>query len=267
MQLIIMAAGIGSRLSEISNGKPKCLINAGNESLIRRIIKICHSRNVYNITIITGYESDQIISDLGNGVEYVTNPFYSVTNSISSLWLARDRLKGDVVLMNADLFFEADLFDTVLSQKKSVVMMSDSTRIETADYRFCFNGDQITHYGKHLSNLETDGEYVGIARIGSSFIKPFRHRLEQMIAQGCINQWWEDVLYSFIPQGVPIYHHDVAGMFWTEIDDRRDYERLQKWLSQKESTPESTIKSPLRPAYARRVLDFKERQQDVQDVG
>jgi len=235
MKLIIMAAGVGSRLSEISNGKPKCLIEAADETLIRRIIRIFHSREIYDITIITGYESDLVHSEVGNEVNFVTNPFYSVTNSIASLWLARNELQGDTVLMNADLFFEPDLLDTVLDQNKSAVMMSDSTRIETADYRFCFNKDRITHYGKHLSNSKTDGEYVGIARISSAFIGKFKLRLEEMVAQGCINQWWEDVLYSFIPQGVPIYHCNVAGTFWTEIDDLRDYERLQGWLSKGEN--------------------------------
>jgi len=231
MKLIIMAAGIGSRLAEISNGKPKCLIEAHGETLIKRICKIFKNRGIDDITVITGYESEMIQSELGDDVEYVFNPFYSVTNSISSLWCARHKLEGDVILMNADLFFEPDLLDTVLNQKKSAVMMSDSTRIETADYRFCFNGNRITHYGKHLSDSETDGEYVGIVRIDSSFIKQFKNRLEELVAEGNINHWWEDALYTYIPEGVPIYHFDVAGTFWTEIDDLNDYKRLNDWLS------------------------------------
>ncbi|PCI37614.1 MAG: choline-phosphate cytidylyltransferase [Elusimicrobia bacterium] len=230
MKAIIMAAGVGSRLSEISSGKPKCLIKAAGETLIKRIVRVCSSRGIDDVTVITGYEKDLIHEELGQAVEFAYNPFYPVTNSISSLWLTREKLKGDVILMNADLFFEPSLLDALLRQRKSVVMLSDSTRIKTADYRFCFKGDQITHYGKHLSNSQTDGEYVGMARIDSSFTERFLTRLENMIEQGRTNSWWEEVLYSFIPQGVPIYHHDVAGTFWTEIDDPKDYDRLQAWL-------------------------------------
>jgi choline kinase len=230
MKVIIMAAGVGSRLSEISNGKPKCLIKAGEETLIKRIVRVCKSRGIDDVTVITGYEKNLVYRELGQEVNFVYNPFYSVTNSISSLWLARKKLEGDVILMNADLFFESSILDTLLGQRKTAVMMSDSTRIETADYRFCYEGDRITQYGKHLSNSETDGEYVGMARIDSSFTRGFRARLEKMIDKGQINCWWEDVLYSFIPQGVPIYHYDVAGTFWTEIDDPRDFDRLQKWF-------------------------------------
>jgi len=230
MKLIIMAAGVGSRLSEISSGKPKCLIDAGGETLIKRLVRISKDYGVRDITVITGFESNFVREEIGDEVDYVHNPFYSVTNSISSLWLAREKLTGDVILMNGDLCFEPKLFGALLNQKKSAVMLSDSTRIETADYRFCFRGDQITHYGKHLSDQETDGEYVGMARIDSSFIKQFRTRLEKLISQGHINHWWEDVLYSHIPEGTPIYHFNVAGIFWTEIDDPRDFTRLQNWL-------------------------------------
>ncbi len=237
MKVIIMAAGVGSRLSEISGGKPKCLIKAVGETLIKRIVRVCKSRGIDDVTVITGYEKELVHRELGQEVNFVYNPFYSVTNSISSLWLTREKLDGDVILMNADLFFESALLDSVLRQRKTAVMMSDSTRIETADYRFCFKADRITHYGKHLSNSQTDGEYVGMARIDSSFTGRFRTRLEEMIEQGRTNCWWEEVLYSFIPQGVPVYHHDVAGTFWTEIDDPRDFDRLQKWLSGRTSSP------------------------------
>jgi len=241
-----MAAGVGARLSEISLGKPKCLIRAGSETLIQRIIRICNSAGIDDITIILGYEAQLIQEEMGNRVSYVFNPFYSVTNSISSLWLARHKLDGDVILMNADLFFEPRLFDLVLHQTKPALLISDSTRIETADYRFCFDGDRITHYGKHLSNARTDGEYVGIARINSSFIQKFKAQLEQKVAAGQINEWWEDALYSFIPQGVPIYHFDIAGTFWTEIDDLRDYNRLQNWLG-RQSKPVAPSIFPILP--------------------
>ena len=87
MKVIIMAAGVGSRLSEISNGKPKCLIQAAGETLIKRIVRICRSRGIDDVTVITGFEKELVHVELGQEAEFVYNPFYPVTNSISSLWL------------------------------------------------------------------------------------------------------------------------------------------------------------------------------------
>lgn len=233
MEVIIMAAGVGSRLAGISNNQPKCLIKSGGESLIKRIVRLCNEKGLHNITVVTGYKYKNVEEELGNSVTYIENPFYNITNSISSLWLAREYLVGDVLLMNADLYFEDSVLDMALEQTQDAIMLADSTRIENADYRFAFDNDTIIRYGKELSNHETDAEYVGIVRIDKAFINAFVIRLKEMISKGLINDWWENVLYSFIENGKDIHYHDVKGAFWTEIDYLTDYIRLQKWTGQK----------------------------------
>jgi len=236
MKAIIMAAGIGSRLLAISGGKPKCLITAGKETLIRRAVRLLRQQKIKDITVITGYKSELIHQELMNeNVQYFHNPFYRATNSIASLWLAKDLLTEDVILMNADLFFVESILDVALSQTKDAVMLSDSTRIETADFRFGVDGSRILKTGNQLSNHETDCEYVGIVRIDKNFIHPFKHHLETLISQGDFNNWWEGVLYSLIEKGIDIFHQDIKGSFWTEVDDRRDYQRLIAWLPKEHS--------------------------------
>jgi len=226
-----MAAGVGSRLLEISNGRPKCLISAGKETLISRMVRLLRQRNVNDITVITGYMRHLVHQDLQEKVRYFDNAFYQITNSIASLWLARELLTEDVILMNADLFLEGNILDVALSQTKDAVMLSDSTRIETADFRFGVDGDRILKTGNKLTNAETDCEYVGVVRIDENFIHQFRNRLECLMGKGDFNNWWEGILYSFIEEGVDIFHTDIKGTFWTEVDDRHDYQRLTSWLS------------------------------------
>lgn len=235
MKAIIMAAGVGSRLLAFSNGRPKCLITTGKETLISRMVRLLRQRNVNDITVITGYMSHLIRQNLGEKVRYFDNPFYKVTNSIASLWLARELLTEDVILMNADLFLEENILDVALSQTKNAVMLSDSTRIETADFRFGVDGDRILKTGNKLTNAETDCEYVGVVRIDANFIHQFKNHLEYLLSKGDFNNWWEGVLYSFIEEGVDIFHTDIKGTFWTEVDNGNDYQRLTSWLSKEYS--------------------------------
>ncbi|NOX94467.1 MAG: phosphocholine cytidylyltransferase family protein, partial [Alphaproteobacteria bacterium] len=181
MKAIIMAAGIGSRISSIIGDKPKSLIMANGETLITRMVRVLKSRNVDDITVITGYKSQLIRDELGSQVRYFHNPLYSVTNSITSLWLAKELLDEDVILMNADLYVEENVIDVALAQTQHVVMLSDCTRIDDADFRFGVDGDRIVKTGNQLKNHETDCEYVGIVRIDRSFISEFKIRLEHMI--------------------------------------------------------------------------------------
>jgi len=240
MKAIIMAAGVGSRLSSVIGNKPKCLIMADGETLIGRMVRILKSRNINDITVITGYKSDLIHDELGLRVHYFHNPLFSVTNSITSLWLANELLSDDVILMTADLYVEEEIIDTALAQTRHVVMLSDSTRIEDADFRFGVDGDRIVKTGNQLKNHETDCEYVGIVRIDKSFIAEFKTRLEHMIERADFRNWWEGVLYSFIDDGMTIYHEDIMGTFWTEVDHLGDYQRLNAWLA-KQARPFSGI--------------------------
>ena len=244
MKAIIMAAGVGRRLHKLNMNKPKCLITAGSETLIRRSVNLLTSKGIGDITVIVGYKADLIRSELNNDVTYFENPYFQTTNSILSLWYARDILEENVLLLNGDLYYEHSILDYAINQTNAVVMLADSTRIDNADYRFGFTGKQINLFGKHLTNQETDAEYVGIVRIDKGFIKTFKQTLKKMIAAGKSNIWWEDVLYSFISKQVPIHFFDVAGTFWTEVDTLQDYNYLQNWItSQDRSMPSKKYQS------------------------
>ena len=231
MRAVIMAAGVGSRIQEVIHNKPKCLIKAHGRSLISRSVEMCRRRGIHDITVITGYKSELIRRDIGTQIRYFDNPFYRVTNSIASLWLAKDLLDDDLIFMNADLYYEEEVLDIALAQNTHAVMLSDSTRIEDADFRFGVDGRCIRKTGNRLTNAETDCEYVGIVRIDRSFIGTFKNRLEKMVSNRDMNNWWEGVLYSFIDEGMDIFHADVEGSFWTEVDTPADYDRLQNWTS------------------------------------
>jgi len=236
MKVIIMAAGVGNRLQAVQGDIPKCLISAGNgKTLIRRIVDIFHERGIFEIAVIVGYHAALIRKELKNDVRYFENKNYLTTNSIMSLWYAKEMLDDDVILLNADLFYEPQLLDDMLVQNFPVTMLVDSTRITNADYRFGFSGNTICRFGKDLTDQETDGEYVGMARIDKGFIKTFKDRLEKMIDAGQCNVWWENVLYSFIEDQIPIHYFDMAGTFWTEVDTAMDYRRLGDWIETNKS--------------------------------
>ena len=236
MKAIIMAAGVGKRLLGLNMNKPKCLLTVGSETLIRRSVNLLVNKGISDITVIVGYEADLIRNELKNDVAYFENPHFLTTNSIMSLWYAKDLLEDNVLLLNGDLYYEHGILDYAKNQTNPVVMLADSTRIDNADYRFGFIGNQINRFGKHLTNQETDGEYVGIVRIDKCFIKTFKQTLEEMITAGKSNIWWEDVLYSFISKQIPIHFYDVAGTFWSEVDTLQDYNYLQNWITSQDMT-------------------------------
>ncbi|MDN3608482.1 NTP transferase domain-containing protein [Vibrio ostreicida] len=237
MKAILMAAGVGSRISRHIDGKPKCLLEVNGNTLIERTCRLLREFGVYDISVVVGYRSELIVECLGDGVKFYKNPFYRVTNSIASLWFAKQELETDedVIVLNADLFFERNALERLINnnnKSNNSILLADSSRIEDADYRFNYQGNHLLKYGKELSVEETTGEYVGIGLLSGTMIKKFRESLIELVeVKGDNGLWWENVIYNFVPNESLIYVEDIKGIFWAEMDYIEDYERTLDYVS------------------------------------
>lgn len=173
----------------------------------------------------------------GLDIKYYHNPFFEITNSIASLWFARDELQGDVLIINADVYFSQEVLQLILSDVRENVMAIDTSRVEVGDYFFSTTDNGcIRKYGKDLPVEERSCEYVGIAKVNKNFIATFKSQLERMIDNQQHQCWWENVLYSFTDTNKhQINTIDVDGLFWSEIDFFDDYERILNYINKKES--------------------------------
>ena len=236
MKALLMAAGKGTRISRYIEGRPKCTVNIGDSTLIEYTIRQLHQRGITDISMVLGYQSDVIKEVLKDyDITYYYNYFYEVTNSIASLWFAKEILSGDMILMNADVFLESAIFDEVLSEERSPILFSDGSRKEEADYKYYYEGNELIKFGKELEGEDISGEYIGIAKIKAPFMESFKGMLTHLITTGKYNMWWEDVLYSFVEER-SIFVRDIQGMFWAEVDYIEDYERILKYRGIEDST-------------------------------
>lgn len=232
MRVLIMAAGVGSRISRHLQNHPKCCVDVEGKPLIKTTMELLNRRGLNNVAIVTGYQEKYIHQAL-EGFQYARyfNPFYRVANSISSVWFARDFLAGDdLIIMNGDVFLEDAVLDALLADARSPLLLSDSTRIQEADYRFQWADERLIKYGKELSNEETTGEYVGIAKLSREYVVSFRQRVIEAVAAEDYNCWWEDVIYRTVDAGEDVHIQDIAGQFWAEVDYIEDYERIKVFV-------------------------------------
>lgn len=233
MRVLIMAAGVGNRISRHLHGQPKCCVDVGGKPLIKRTFELLKKKGINEIAIVTGYQERYIHQALeGFSYSRYFNPFFRVANSISSVWFARDFLTAndDMIIMNGDVFMEESVLDVLLQDPRSPVMLSDSTRIEDADYRFNWQGELLKKYGKELSNEQTTGEYVGIGRLSKKDLSIFKQNVIDAIATEDYQCWWEDIIYRTIGEGDNVYINDIAGSFWAEVDYIEDYERIKRYV-------------------------------------
>jgi choline kinase len=226
---ILMAAGRGTRISREISDYCKCTLDIGGKPLIRYTAEMLLVGGI-EVHIVVGYDKRRVIDALdGLPVAFHENVFYSVTNSLVSLWFAREELWGDrIILGNADVYWENNLLSVLLGETRDCVMLCDSSRVEQGDYLFNVADGRIVSFGKGMDCNMANCEYVGLAAIRGDMIQRCRERLEQMVERQRHGDWWEQVLYGMTSER-PIWAEDVAGSFWAEIDFIEDYRRILEY--------------------------------------
>jgi len=230
---ILMAAGRGTRISREIYDSCKCTLDIGGIPLIRHTVQMLVNMNI-EVHIAVGFNKHLIKESLkGLDVVYHDNVFYSITNSLASLWFAREALSGDTVILgNADVFWEDNLLTALLSEKRDCAMLCDSSRVEQGDYLFNVIDDKIVSYGKGIDCHQANCEYVGLAIIQGALIEKCRERLDVLVEEQRHGDWWELILYSMTAER-PIWAKDISGMFWAEIDFIEDYKRILEYRRSK----------------------------------
>jgi len=97
---IIMAAGMGKRMMPLTVDTPKPLIKVHGTPMIETIIIGLRQNNIAEIYIVAGYLHDKFeyLVMKYPGVVIIKNPYYEVSNNISSLYVARDYLENAMIL-------------------------------------------------------------------------------------------------------------------------------------------------------------------------
>ena len=84
-------------------------------TLIQRQFSYLRACGITQFAVVVGFQADRIRRVCGPEVEYVENPIFAETNSLYSLWLARNLFAGGFVVMNSDVFFHPQLLRDLLT--------------------------------------------------------------------------------------------------------------------------------------------------------
>lgn len=218
MNYIILAAGMGKRLKPFTNNFPKCLVNIGDkETVIERCIRLIKKYDEKaDITVVVGFKQDSIKERI-KGVNFIFNPFYELTNSIASLWFAKDKMNGDTVIFNGDIVFAENLTPIITKKPKKPVVFMDSSIKKDGDYNVQTDEGKVVVMSKELD--EYCGEYAGITKLDAKSAKLLREEIEQFMNNGYFTQWYEDVLVQMILNyDFELFFEDIASFEWTEVD-------------------------------------------------
>lgn len=235
MQAIILAAGMGRRLKELTKNNTKCMVRVNGVTLIERMLHQLECRRLSRIVIVIGYEGRKLreyIDSLGiqTPIEYVENEIYYQTNNIYSLALAKEFLRrDDTLLLESDLIFEDSVLEEILNDTRSTLALVD--KYESWMDGTCMKlgeGDHIEAFISHknFNYAEADSYFktVNIYKFSKEFSEicyiPFLEAYLQALGS---NEYYEQVLKVITVLDKPaITAKRLDGQLWYEIDDIQD---------------------------------------------
>jgi choline kinase len=222
MRVIILAAGVGSRLKPFTGNTPKCLFMLGrNENILQRMARIVRGNSDAELCVVTGFEREKVEQAVPSAT-FVNNPFFGVTNSIASLWFARHLLDDEVIIINSDVVIEESLFREVLELDTPASVIVDSSRKDTGDYKVATFNDRVVMMSKEL--IRCTGEYIGITKLGERAARELERVIEVLVRAGRIDEWYENALvHMILNDDFFLNYYDVPGLQWAEVDDVDDW--------------------------------------------
>lgn len=235
MQAIILAAGMGRRLGELTGDNTKCMLKVNGVRLIDRALDCLSKLGLSRIILVVGYKGDNVKAYVGNsykGVEivYVDNPIYDKTNNIYSLFLAKDWLLAeDTLLLESDLIYEPSVVEKIVNapypnlalvdkyeswMDGTVVTLDKELKIVNFLSKKQFRYSDIDSYYKTVNIYKFSQEF------SASYYVPF---LQAYCAALGRNEYYEQVLKVItLLEDSPLKALPLEGEKWYEIDDIQD---------------------------------------------
>jgi len=225
---LLLAAGMGSRLSPLTDSSPKCLVEVNGTPILEKLIRSLRSHGFKRLVVVTGHLSEVIQDYLGNRyadieITYIHSTLYKTTNNIYSLWLAKKVIDEPFLLIESDLVFQPELLKPMLQPD----------RIAISKQLPWMNGTTVTLNKQQ----QLDAFWTGsVNRNGTSYFKTVNiysfsrrswqliwERLNRHISAKKVEGYYESAFAELVAEGslafAPVFFDADQ---WYEIDTLKD---------------------------------------------
>ena len=233
---IILAAGVGSRLMPLTAKKPKCMVEVCGTPILVRMLEHLDSIGVDEATIVHGYKGECILDELGTrfgrvAIGYVENPDFRDTNSMYSLWLARDILEQGCLVIEGDAICERHVLESLGVKRGLGSFWAGKVFDGTIDGCVLTTDDTGRIIQQDIIREPEEKEYANkykstsMLSLGPDYGRSLSSWLTKAVQTGQVNKYYDLIIGKNLSVQ-PIHIMDIGGSFWYEIDTVEDL----KWV-------------------------------------
>jgi len=236
INVIILAAGEGTRLRPYTLDKPKCLVQVDGASLLERQLDVIRSVSLSLITVVGGYKSEMLGID---GVELRVNPRFYETNMVWTLFSVEDKLDGDVLISYGDIVYSREILHSLLNSKADISVTIDKEwesywrernedPLDDAETLKLGPNNSIYEIGQSPESInDIEGQYMGLIKLSAEGVRQVKEvyykalNENDLLGKSVENAYMTDLLQAIIDVGYSVTAVPVYGG-WVEIDTTSD---------------------------------------------
>jgi L-glutamine-phosphate cytidylyltransferase len=235
MDVIILASGIGKRLGALGAKTPKCLLNISkNYKIIDKII--FELNKIKKITMVVGYKSHHIKNYLTQkNIRFVHNKNYKDKGNYYSVLICKNKIKGDVIILDADILLpKGSLKHFISDKRKNLVMVNPKNRYDADDIILNLNKKNIVNkvsIKKMIYNSKVKYSCAGVIKMTSHSAKIFFAKLNKIYKSKNHDTYYEEAYEDlFKKKQFEIYTLKQKRL---EVDTSKDYKKIINILKKK----------------------------------
>lgn len=227
---VILAAGIGSRISELTETIPKTMIEVDGVCIYEHILNSLLESGIDNIVVVVGYRSSSLtplIKDYANknnmSLTIVENKRYLATNTMYSLWLARAYLKDSFLFVHADLIFSTKMLKLFLDFPHENSVLVDTTQPHDWNdaMKVIENNNVLSYMSKCITVNEMDGVAIGMYKFNKHGANIIFETISQLVNKGVVKSWVSEAI-NIASKKMDIYIDKSELHAWIDVDNLHD---------------------------------------------
>lgn len=233
---LILAAGRGSRMGDLTAESPKCMVKFKDQLLIERQISSLKKAGIQDIGIVCGYKAEMLYS---YSPHMFLNPDWENSNMLHSLLCAKEWLFNfPCIVSYSDIFYQPDIVRDLKDSSAEVAISYDPDWLKLWQGRFenplddaeTFQIDYqgyLTEIGNKTDIIENiKGQYMGLLK----FSPDFWNKVENILPTLDKNLSLTSFLSLLIDGGTKIKTIPNYGE-WGEIDSPLDLQYYESIIT------------------------------------
>jgi L-glutamine-phosphate cytidylyltransferase len=242
MRLIILAAGLGSRLAPLTDDKPKCLVPVGGRPLLEWTLEAAKTAGIEDVVVVGGYRAELLKK---YGITLLINENYATTNMVQTLFLARAHFGDGFIMSYGDIAYSPSILERLTRSSPGVHVVVDmdwktywekrfDNPLQDAEtLKFGQHGEIVEIGNRPSSYDEIEAQYIGLVAFNGSGVQILERTMESARVEhrnglkpfGCPRAfdalYMTDLLQGMISLKERVMPLRISGQ-WVEVDSVRD---------------------------------------------